>query len=80
MSILGEFLTQKRKEMKLTQMQVAQAFGWTSPQFVSNIERGTAKLPMDKVKKAIEIYSVPADEFIEIFVQQTRESLKALVA
>lgn len=34
-----------RGDVGLTQWDVASKLGWSSPQFVSNIERGTADLP-----------------------------------
>lgn len=37
---LGKYLKQTRKKAGLTQTDVAKEFGYTSPQFISNYERG----------------------------------------
>jgi transcriptional regulator with XRE-family HTH domain len=46
----GAQLKKRREEVKLSQGQIAMRLGYTSPQFISNIERGLAPFP-DKVVK-----------------------------
>lgn len=38
--MLGEYLQRCRKQAGFTQNQVAKSLGYTSPQYISNVERG----------------------------------------
>lgn len=48
---LGAALKKAREDKKLTQAELAQKIGYTSPQFVSNIERGVTVFPQVNVKR-----------------------------
>ena len=48
---LGEYLKKERENLGLSQAQVAKHLGWSSAQFVSNIERDTAVIPPKKFNK-----------------------------
>lgn len=47
----GATLKKAREAKGLTQADVSQALGFTSPQFVSNAERGLANIPRKHYKK-----------------------------
>ena len=48
---VGEMLRKKRKERGLTQSELANVLGYSNAQFVSNIERGLANIPVSKIRK-----------------------------
>ena len=52
---IGEFLREARKKANLSQGALAEELGYSNAQFVSNIERGIANLPIDKVGKAAKV-------------------------
>lgn len=62
---LGKFIHQKRTSAKLSQAQLARIVGWTSPQFLSNIERDEAAIPPNKVLKLAKALNTNPDEFIK---------------
>ena len=47
---LGPFLKKARSKMGLSQRDVADKLGYTSPQFISNVERGLCSPPLKKLK------------------------------
>ncbi len=55
-----------RKRSGLTQAQLSKKMGYTSPQFISNIERGLARLPAAKFKAASKIFGVSVKELISM--------------
>ncbi len=79
-SNLGKFLKEKRVKSGLSQKQVSEKFGYKSPQFVSNWERGVSTPPIKTIKKLAEVYKVSVDEFFKILLQftldQTTEEFK----
>ncbi|HEX7674057.1 MAG TPA: helix-turn-helix transcriptional regulator [Bdellovibrio sp.] len=65
---LSDFLKRKRTDAKLTQGQVAEILGYTSPQFVSNWERGLAYPPIETLKRLAKIYGIDLNEVYEAFL------------
>lgn len=66
----AKLLKEKRIEADLTQAEVANALGWSTPQFVSNIERGLAGIPAGSVKKLCRMFNKRLDRqvsYIEFF-------------
>jgi transcriptional regulator with XRE-family HTH domain len=72
---LSEFLKNKRVEAGLTQSEVARKLGYSSPQFVSNWERGLANPPVFILKDLTKMYKVPAEKMFDMLVDEVRESL-----
>jgi transcriptional regulator with XRE-family HTH domain len=73
--MLGEM----RRKAGLTQEEVAKKLGLGSPMFISNIERGIARLPVKHYKKVAKLYSVPVGRLIDYRIKQDRARLKALL-
>jgi transcriptional regulator with XRE-family HTH domain len=69
------YLQKLRKNAGLTQAELAAGLGYTSPQFISNIERGLAALPSFKFKKAAKLLGVGVNLLIDQEVKNYRESL-----
>lgn len=64
--ILADFLRQKRIESGHSQMDVAKKLGYTSPQFVSNWERGLSSPPIHTLRKLTEFYKIPPDILFDV--------------
>ena len=75
--VLGGYLKQKRKASGLTQWDVAKELGYTSPQFISNFERGLCAPSFDTLPKLIKMYSIPQDEILNLLLRQQEEFLRA---
>ena len=69
---LGEYLREKRVRADLTQGFVAEKMGFTSPQFISNIERGLCSPPMDVLKRMIRLYKLRSPEVVR-FLSRLQE-------
>ena len=72
----GKFLKDKRENMGLSQAAIAEKMGYTTPQFVSNWERGLAMPPMKTLKKLAEMYKIPQQELFDILLQATVHQVK----
>ena len=68
---LGKFLKDKREAAGLSQKEVADKLGYTTPQFVSNWERGVSQPPLKTLKKIGEMYKVSSDELFNITLSHT---------
>lgn len=53
---VGAHLKSVRQKAKLTQANVSKELGYTSPQFLSNIERGVSVAPLPLLAKIVRIY------------------------
>ncbi len=69
----GQFLSQNRKKRAQSQQNISKKLGYSSPQFISNIERGYA-LPPDLFEWG-RAYGVSNNELIEAYLQAVRIEL-----
>jgi transcriptional regulator with XRE-family HTH domain len=68
---LAKFLKDKREIAGLSQKQVADKLGYSTPQFVSNWERGVSSPPLKTLKKIGELYHVSADDLFKVTLETT---------
>lgn len=68
---LADWLREAREAAHLSQSQVAQELGYSSPQFISNWERGLSSPPIPKFKKLCKMYSLSLDEAFDKLLQAT---------
>lgn len=73
---LNQYLKQKRVDRGLSQLEVAKVLGYTSPQFVSNWERGLVSPPLDTMAVLIDLYKMKPEEVIAKILDETREDLE----
>lgn len=73
---LGKFLRQQREKSRLSQAEVAYKLGYTSPQFISNWERGLSTPPIQMLKKLAYFYGTDANELFEICLSYKVEEVK----
>ena len=64
-STVGALIKLARTKAGLTQLQVAKKLGYTSPQFVSNWERGDSLPPMEIFPKLATLLHIDSKELIE---------------
>ena len=67
---LGEYLKTKREGRGLTQKEVADSLGYTTPQFFSNFERGLSAPPVAALKTLVGLYGLTEKELIEILMDE----------
>ena len=72
---LADFLKERRLQAGLTQSEVATRLGYSSPQFVSNWERGLANPPVFVLKDVTKMYKVPADQMFDLLVEEVKKNL-----
>jgi len=76
MAKLSQFLKQKRETIGLTQKEVSDRLGYTTPQFVSNWERGLSSPPLNALAKISDMYKIKPREMIEVVMKEQREVLE----
>lgn len=59
MTKTGEIIRKYREKRGLSQEDLSSKFGFSSPQFFSNLERGISFLPAEHVKKLSFILQIP---------------------
>ncbi len=71
-----DYLKNKRLERGLSQKEVSDKLGYTTPQFISNWERGLSAPPIDVFKKIASLYHVSSEEMFDIFLSEEIERVK----
>jgi transcriptional regulator with XRE-family HTH domain len=69
--ILAAYLKKKRRQACLSQADVAKKLGYSSPQFISNWERGLSDPPVETLRKISDIYNIPLNEIHQLFLKAT---------
>ncbi|MCM2281688.1 MAG: helix-turn-helix domain-containing protein [Bdellovibrionaceae bacterium] len=72
---LAAFLKKKRIDAGLTQSEVANELGYSSPQFISNWERGLANPPVFILRNLTKLYKVSSDEMFNKLMQEVERDL-----
>lgn len=73
---ISTVLKEKRIEAGLTQQQVASQLGYSSPQFISNWERGISHPPIETLKQIGKLYGISGEELYEAMVFTSIEDVK----
>lgn len=76
---LASFLKKKRARTHHTQTSLAEALGFGTGQYISNIERGTRSFPVEKIPQLAKELNIDPEDLIEALVLDYRESLRKLV-
>lgn len=74
---LSKFLKEKRLEAGLSQGTVAKKLGYTSPQFISNWERGLSQPPVATLRKIAQLYNISVNDMFDIMLKATIEQITA---
>lgn len=68
-STLGVYLKEARQKSGLTQGDVSTKLGYSSPQFISNIERGASVAPLDMLARLVKLYKSNPDDIVNIILE-----------
>lgn len=64
-----------REKAGLTQREVSDSLGYSTPQFISNVERGRCRFPVQKLPKIKKLYRLSTDQVLDLFLTEERSSL-----
>lgn len=73
---LGRLLSRGRKEKALSQKEVAEAMGYTTAQFISNIERGSSVTPLHLLARLIRLYGLNAQQVVAMMMDGHEKALR----
>ncbi|MCB9025345.1 MAG: helix-turn-helix transcriptional regulator [Bdellovibrionaceae bacterium] len=76
---MGKYFKKYREKKGLQQKDVANALGYSSPQFISNMERGLCMPPISKLKKLISLYDMPAEEVLNIILEEQKKVISQAI-
>lgn len=72
---IAKALIEQRLKLNKTQHDISEQLGYSSPQFISNWERGIAKPPINSLRQVAKAYKMPVTDLIELFVTEHRAYL-----
>ena len=67
---------QLREKSGLTQREVSDALGYSTPQFIANVERGRCRFPVQKLPKIKKLYRLSTDQMINLILSEERQLLR----
>lgn len=73
---LGKFLRAERIKAGFTQGEIANKLGYTSPQFISNIERGLSVIPLKTLAVLVSEYGINQETMIKTIMDSQRQILR----
>lgn len=68
-----------REKAGYTQADLAYHLGFITPQFISNVERGTAMLPLKHWRKAAIFLGVTPEVFLDAKLKKTEDRLRKVL-
>lgn len=74
--VLGDYLQDKRTKANLSQGDVASKLGYSSPQFISNFERGLCAPPLSKLKQLVQLYKLNGEEVVRLMLKEEEKHLR----
>ncbi len=80
MSEVASLIKEYMAKQEMTQKELADHFGYSSSQFVSNVTRGLSSWPLDKAKKLCEILKIPPGKFIWAYGKDLENEMKLKLA
>lgn len=73
---IAAYIRTCREKAGVTQAVVADALGYSSPQFISNWERGTSVPPISAIPTLAKTIKVSPEKFIDLYVESTKVMLE----
>ena len=73
---LSIYLKKCRENSGISQGEIAKYLGYTTPQFISNWERGLSSPPMDKLADLIKLIKIKPEIVLELMSKDSIEILK----
>ena len=65
-----------REKAGLTQREVSDALGYSTPQFISNVERGRCRFPIQKLAKIKKLYRLSVEQTVDLVMADERIVLR----
>lgn len=75
-TLIGIKLKKWRTDAKLSQQDVAKRLKYSSPQFISNWERGLSLPPMEVLPKLVALYQISVEEMTEAMFKYQEQYLE----
>lgn len=73
MSSLGTYLQELREKAGLSQKTIADKLGYTTPQFISNWERGISTPPPNAIRKLAKLINIDSEKLFETILHSEVE-------
>ena len=70
--IISKLINKKRKVKGLSQKELAFKLGFSTSQFISNIERGLADIPVNKAVQFAKILDIDESEFLGLISERAK--------
>lgn len=67
---------QVREQAELTQAEVAAVLGYSSGQFISNVESGRCRFPGHQLGKIKKLYGLRTNEILEIVLREEEAAIR----
>jgi transcriptional regulator with XRE-family HTH domain len=64
-----------REKAGLTQRDVSDSLGYSTPQFISNVERGRCRFPVQKLIRIKKLYRLSNDQILDLFMAEEKVGL-----
>lgn len=64
-----------REKAGLTQREVSDTLGYSTPQFISNVERGRCRFPVQKLPKIKKLYRLSTEQVLDLFLTEEKAGL-----
>jgi transcriptional regulator with XRE-family HTH domain len=65
-----------REKAGLTQREVSDTLGYSTPQFISNVERGRCRFPVQKLPRIKKLYRLSTDQMIDLILTEEKMLLR----
>ena len=66
---------QFREKAGLTQREVSDALNYSTPQFISNVERGRCRFPIQKLPKIKKLYRLSTEQMVNLILHEEKQEL-----
>jgi transcriptional regulator with XRE-family HTH domain len=74
---LGSLIRDRRISKGMTQAELSAEFGYSSPQFISNWERGDCGPPLNILPKLAKILAITQKEIVQIILDETKREIES---
>jgi transcriptional regulator with XRE-family HTH domain len=72
---LGKLVKEYRVKKGFTQLELSEKLGYDTPQFVSIMERGLAKLPLNVIGQLIVLLGIPEKKITALLLEAYRKNM-----
>jgi transcriptional regulator with XRE-family HTH domain len=73
---LGEYIRKQREEAGLTQLELSRLLDYTSPQFISNWERGEGQPPIKAIVRASKYLNLNHSKIADLYIAHTEGMIR----